>query len=120
MRDLRHSKKRDLILKVFETGDLLDANEVCKKLPQIDRATIYRNLNLFVEQGILREVHIKKGITHYEINKEGDHHQHFVCEDCQKVIPVEVNPNLIKSVIPAGAEMKDFELNLKGRCEECK
>ena len=120
MKDLRHSKKRDLVLKVFQNGDLLDANEVCAKVSQVDRATIYRNLTLFVEQGILREVNIKKGITHYELNNEGDHHQHFVCEDCDKVIPVDVDPNLIKSLVPEGVELKDFELNLKGKCEECK
>jgi len=119
MKGLRHSKKRDLVLKVFQNGDLLDANEVCQQVSQVDRATIYRNLALFVEQGILREVNIKKGITHYELNKEGDHHQHFVCDDCNKVIPVDVDPNLIKSVIPAGVEVNDFELNLKGKCEEC-
>ncbi|MFW5719440.1 MAG: Fur family transcriptional regulator [Candidatus Dojkabacteria bacterium] len=120
MKNLRHSKKRDLILEVFQNGDLLDANEVCAKVPQVDRATIYRNLTLFVEQGVLREVNIKKGITHYELNHEGDIHQHFVCDDCDKVIPVDVDPNLIKSLVPEGVELKDFELNLKGKCGECK
>lgn len=116
----KRSKKRDLILKVFENGDLLDANEVCKKLPNIDRATVYRNLTLFVEQKILREVNIKKGVAHYELNEEGDYHQHFICEGCDKVIPVDVDPELIKFFTPVGVEVKDFELNLKGKCEGCK
>lgn len=119
MKDTRHSKKRDLILKVFETGDLLDANSVCEKVPQVDRATIYRNLALFVNQGVLREVNIKKGITHYELNREDDHHQHFICDNCDKVIPVDVNPKMIKSIVPTGAEFSDFELSLRGKCDEC-
>lgn len=120
MKSSRHSKKRELILKAFENGDLLDANEVCNKVPQVDRATIYRNLAVFVEQKVLREVNIKKGVTHYELNKEDDHHQHFVCLDCDKVIAIDVDESLINSVIPKGVEIKDFELNLKGKCEECK
>jgi Fur family transcriptional regulator, ferric uptake regulator len=120
MKSLRNSKKRELILSVFTNGDLLDANEVCQKLPQVDRATIYRNLSLFVEQGTLREVNIKKGITHYELNREGDVHQHFVCDNCEKVILVDVDIEEIKKILPKDIEFKNFELNLKGQCENCK
>lgn len=116
----KNSKKRVLIKAIFRNGDLMDASEVCKKLPNIDRATVYRNLTLFVEQKILREVNIRKGTTHYELTKDGDYHQHFVCEDCQKVIPVDVDPILIQNLKPDGVELKDFELNLKGRCDECR
>ena len=119
MKDLRHSKKRDLILTVFENGDLLDVNEVWQKVPQVDRATIYRNLTLFLEQGVLRGVNIKKGITHYELNHEGDTHQHFVCTNCDKVVPIQISSDSIKTLVPIGSKLEDFELNLKGKCSEC-
>ena len=115
---MKNSKKRDQILKLFEKGELLTANEVCDKLNTIDRATIYRNINLFVELGILREVNVKKGISSYELNT--DHHQHFICTDCEKIIPVEVDDRVIKEFLPVGVEVSDFELNLKGKCTDCK
>lgn len=117
---MKHSEKREKILEIFRSGDLLTANEVCEKVPEVDRATIYRNLKLFVEQGILREVNINKGISSYEIKVQNDNHQHFICENCEKVIPIDIDPKVIEKVIPEGIEVEDFELNLKGRCGECK
>ena len=117
---MRNSKKRNQIINFFRSGDLLTASEVTKKLPDIDRATIYRNLALLTSEGVLREVNLKKGISSYELNHEGDYHQHFICENCEKVIPVDVDIREISKIVPAGVELENFELNLKGKCEECK
>ncbi|MEP7103135.1 MAG: transcriptional repressor [Candidatus Dojkabacteria bacterium] len=116
---MKNSKKRDRILKLFSNGFLLTASQVCGLIPDIDRATIYRNLSLFVEQGILREVNVKKGVMSYELSKIGDHHQHFICNNCEKVVHVEVDDKFLKQVIPNGASLENFELNLKGKCEDC-
>lgn len=116
--NMKNSKKRNQILELFNKGYLLTANEVVEKFPEIDRATIYRNLSRFVELGILREVNVRKGISSYEINT--DHHQHFICSNCEKIVPVEVDVSILKKIIPAGVKLEDFELNLKGKCEDCK
>lgn len=117
---MRNSKKRNKIISFFSKGDLLTAAEVSRRLKDVDRATVYRNLALLTSEGILREVNLKKGISSYEINKEGDHHQHFICDNCEKVIPVDVDINVISKIVPAGVELDDFELNLKGKCTDCK
>lgn len=119
-RIMKHSKKRQEIISIFEKGDLFTATEVCEKLPEIDRATIYRNLSMLSHKGILREVNVKKGISSFELNRLGDYHQHFICEDCEKITPVDVDIEKIKSILPKGIEFQDFELNLKGVCPECK
>lgn len=116
---MKKSHKRDQILSIFENGDLLTAHEITKKLPEIDRATIYRNIALFVKLGVLREVNVKKGVSSYEINKEHDHHQHFICGNCEKVIPIEINPDDIRKIIPMGLNVNNFELNLRGSCHDC-
>lgn len=116
---MKNSQKREKILEIFKNGDLLTANEVTQKLPDIDRATIYRNIALFVEQGILREVNVKKGVSSYEINLEHDYHQHFICQNCEKVIPVDIDAEQLKKLLPLNLDIKDFELNLKGKCGEC-
>lgn len=112
-----NSKKRNKILDLFSNGHLLTANEVEKFLPDIDRATVYRNLSKFVEEGVLREVNVKKGISSYELNT--DHHQHFICSNCDKIVPVEVDETLFKKILPEGVQLEDFELNLKGKCNDC-
>lgn len=116
---MRNSKKRDKIIEIFKSGALLTSTEVIEKLPEIDRATVYRNLALLTSEGILREVNVKKGISSYELNREGDFHQHFICENCEKILPIEINLKSIIKSIPAGLKLNNFELNLKGRCSEC-
>jgi len=117
---MHNSKKREKILKLFSNGHLLTANQVVEKINDVDRATIYRNLSMFVELGILREVNVKKGVSSYELNKQGDHHQHFICNNCEKIVPINVDESLFKNFIPKGVKLEDFELNLKGKCEDCK
>ena len=129
---MRKSQKREKILEIFKNGDLLTAHQVAERLPDIDRATIYRNIALYVEQGILREVNVQKNVSSYEINKEHDYHQHFICNNCNKIIPVDINPEFrmelnlfpenpedIKKIIPKFLIVKDFELNIKGLCKNC-
>ncbi len=117
---MHNSKKREKILNLFSKGHLLTANQVVGLLTDIDRATIYRNLSLFVEQGQLREVNVRKGIASYELNKIGDHHQHFICNNCEKVVPINIDESLFKNIVSAGIKVEDFELNLKGKCKDCK
>lgn len=117
---MKKSLKREQILNLFKSGNLFTANEICELLPEVDRATIYRNIHRFVESGVLREVNLKKGISSYELNIKGDYHQHFICTDCEKVIPVEIDNQIIEQIAPSGVKFEDFELNLKGKCTDCK
>ena len=116
---MKKTHKRDQILSILSNGDLLTAHEITKLLPEIDRATVYRNIALFVKQGILREVNVKKGVSSYEINNVLDNHQHFICGKCEKVIPIDINLEDIKKIFPQGFNIQNFELNLKGKCNEC-
>jgi len=116
---MKKSKKRDKIVNIFQDGSLLDANQVCEKLPSLDRATIYRNLNLLTEEGILRKVNLKEGISSYELAKEGDYHQHFICKNCEQIIPVSIDRKFIEDCMPAGIKLMEFEVNLKGECKDC-
>lgn len=115
-----HSKKREEIVNLFKDGSLLTAKGVCNLVPNIDRATVYRTIKSLVEQGILREVHLNKDYSHYELTHAGDNHQHFMCTNCEKIIPVEVDSKLIAKLLPKDIKTEEFELNIKGRCNDCK
>jgi len=116
---MKHSLKREKIITIFQDGSLLTANEVSSKVNDIDRATVYRNLNLLLEEGILRKVNLRVGIASYELANNGDNHQHFICNNCEKIIPIEIDIAIIEKLKPAGSELKAYELNLKGKCQEC-
>lgn len=115
-----HSKKREQIVELFKDGSLLTAKAICSQLPNIDRATIYRTLSTLVKLGTLREVHLYKEYSHYELMHEGDTHQHFICTQCDKILPIEVEKDLVTQLLPDNVEALEFELNVKGTCNDCK
>lgn len=117
---IRKSSKREQILGIFLTHELLTAHEVCERLPDVDRATIYRNIALFIEEGILRELKIKKGTSSYELARKNDFHQHFVCKICDNVAPVDIDVRKLEELLPKNMHVEDLELYVKGICTNCK
>jgi Fur family ferric uptake transcriptional regulator len=113
------SKKREKIMQLLQDGSLLTAKAICIRLPDIDRTTVYRALNALVEQGDLREIHLHKEYSQYELAHNGDTHQHFVCTNCEKILPINVDASVISKLLPKNFKAENFELNVKGTCNDC-
>src|SRR5258708_36946427 len=47
---------------------------VKKKVPAISLATVYKNIHLFVQSGVFREVSMRHGSLRGEMNDEAHHH----------------------------------------------
>lgn len=91
-RKLNHSQTRLNILSVLAgqsdhfTGPELVA-KIRKAHPEIGAATIYRNLPVLVEAGILREsLTDREGQAVYEVQHSAGHHDHVVCLDCRAIL----------------------------------
>ena len=116
---IRNTKQRQDILKIFQDGSLLTASEISTVLPTLNRATVYRTINRLVKDGVLREVSIHKGVMSYELRDAEDHHQHFICQDCHTVLPIEVDEDKLSRLLPKHIHFSEIELNLKGQCDDC-
>ena len=112
----RTSKKRE---KIFETlkrcHGALSAADLHKKMPEMDITTIYRNLELFVEDGLVKKLNLGGEEALYEYAEEA--HHHAVCVDCDKVIHFSASDEEIMKVLG----LKDFdvdsiEVTVKGTC----
>lgn len=96
-------------------------DQVRKKLPRISLGTVYRNLNLLVQQGEIREVFVTGGPSRYDsyLNK----HYHFRCERCNTLFDLnEPVCNLIEKRVAksTGFKVKDHNIELTGLCLQCK
>lgn len=59
--------------------------KVSSQHPSIGPATVYRNISLFLEAGLLRQtLTATSGETLYEMESE-EHHDHIVCLDCGEI-----------------------------------
>lgn len=59
-------------------------NTVQKKITTATIQSIYKNLNVLVQEGIVREIKPKGQVSLYE-TRIGDNHHHIVCKHCKKV-----------------------------------
>lgn len=94
--------------------------EVAVKLPNISRATVYRNLSDMAERGLLRRVPVPGGADHYDHTLAP--HYHVRCLQCGALADV-LNGYLAQLDRDAG-QTTDFtilkhELVFEGLCPNC-
>ena len=95
--------------------------QAVKKNKSISLATVYRNLKLFKDIGLIEERRFGKLYCYYEL-KQAHSHQHLVCKHCGNIIEFEapllkqiveeVESNYLFNVVKA-------EIYLEGYCKEC-
>ncbi|OGF99971.1 hypothetical protein A2Y99_01445 [Candidatus Gottesmanbacteria bacterium RBG_13_37_7] len=91
-KNIRYSRNRIEILKLLEKSkqplkitDII--RRIKKKNLSINRATVFRIVNLFKEKGILYRLDFGEGQFRYELSSL-PHHHHFVCKNCGKILGV--------------------------------
>lgn len=107
---LNSSASRNHILAIMaeQTGHFSPTQLIQKvgsQHPSIGPATVYRNLALFLEAGLLRQtLTATSGETLYEMESE-EHHDHIVCLDCGEIFEFH-DENIEKAQDSVAAEMK--------------
>ena len=119
----RNTHQRRAIRQALEQANRpLDAVEVLTAAQAdnstLGMATVYRTLNLGVEEGWLAPVDLPNAPTRYEMAGK-HHHHHFECRKCSRVFEVNGCPGDMTSLIPAGFTLEDHEVILYGLCDEC-
>ena len=96
---LRHSHQRDLIYnyllatKAHPSAEMI-YDDLRKVEPNLSLGTVYRNLKLLEEFGMVRKVTNVNNMERYDAFPAD--HIHFVCDKCQSVIDL---PDLKKDII---------------------
>ena len=91
------------------------ASELCGTL---SLATVYRVVGEGAESGELATVRLEDNITRYE-DIDRQHHHHFLCEDCEEVVDINLPCDSLTYRLPDGYAVTRHEITLYGRCAEC-
>jgi len=84
-------------------------------LSGIDLVTVYRNLDLFVKGGLIKQVYLGTDEAQYEYQAEP--HHHAVCVDCDKVIHFTAPAEKIKKLLCLkGFRINEIEVTVRGTC----
>ena len=89
--------------------------------PDISLATVYRNLALFKNQGIIQSLGTVNGIERFDANTAP--HVHFICTECSAVIdlPQIDVPQQLKGMVEqqCGGRVTECQLSFTGVCQNC-
>ena len=94
--------------------------KVRKKIPAISLATVYKNIHLFVENGVFREVSMHHGSVRVEMN--GEAHHHMVCSKCKVITDIgEEELGLVakRKKLPGGFLVERYAVDVIGVCAKC-
>jgi len=122
----RSTGQRQLILKIIQRSNkYLYADQIYEKarqeLPGISLSTVYRNLQLFRDWGIVAKHQFDGKRWSYESAAKSKH-QHMVCLGCGRVFPFQCP--LAESIqarigAEAGFKVTDANVHLTGYCPDC-
>ena len=91
-------------------------------IPDLAMGTVYRNLTLFKQQGLVSSVATVSGVERFDGNTAP--HVHFICTDCDAVIDLhQMNvPESLWATAEAccGVQVSGCQLSFTGVCRNCK
>jgi len=110
------TKKRLSILELLKcTHGALSAAEVHEHLPEIDLVTIYRNLDLFTKEKLIKKVNLGNEEAQYEYQSEP--HHHAVCDNCHKIVHFTLSDSQLKKLLKLkNFNVENIELTVRGTC----
>jgi Fur family ferric uptake transcriptional regulator len=125
---LRNTPEREeIIAEIFVTDDHFDVDELYLRLrsrgSRVSKASIYRNIPLIMECGLIKEVWHEDGHMHYEPILGHSHHCHLRCIKCGKVIEfVEEELQVIEKRLAQKHDflVVDHRLDVVGYCGKCR
>lgn len=123
---LRQSKHRDHILELLRSTDTHPTadwvyEQIKKDFPRLSLGTVYRNLTVLIDMGLVKKIHYGSTYDRFEANTEP--HYHLICESCGKIfdfdMPVTNDLNAQANQL-TGFTVRYHKLEFFGVCGNCK
>ncbi|MFT7005108.1 MAG: Fur family peroxide stress response transcriptional regulator [Sulfurimonas sp.] len=121
--NLKATPQRLAISEAFHTHGHICIDELysimLEKFNSISLATIYKNINLMLENSYILEVKIPQSKSVYELTK--NLHSHLVCTKCDSVQDVDLQMDTVVGEASSKSNFKVFktDLVLSGTCKNC-
>lgn len=113
--------RREVLHLLWGDGVALTQKEIEAGLSSsLDRVTLYRNLKLFTEKGLLHKIVINEATHKYKLagNFRRSDHAHFYCTRCQKLLCMP-GVDVDTGRLPSGFQVYSTRLVIEGVCDHC-
>lgn len=120
---LRITDQRKTLARLFaESEGYLSPKDVYeymgKSYSGLSFDTVYRNLRVMQELGVLEQVIFEDGVKFKASCSSGDHHHHLICLNCQKTLPIEFCPMKLTDT-PDQFQVVEHKFEVFGYCRDC-
>jgi Fur family transcriptional regulator, zinc uptake regulator len=120
----KYTGKRELMVhRIYDEKRYMSAKEVLEVMqndyPNLSFDTIYRNLSLFEELGILESTEFEGEKLYRFSCSDEHHHHHIICTKCRKTISFEDCPMNTIFNVPDGFEITGHKFEVYGYCKDC-
>ena len=122
----KHFRKRDAILACVRATDVHPSADwvhaqLRQEYPDISLGTVYRNLSLFKQQGLIASLGTVGGVERFDGNIQP--HVHFICDRCAGVLdlPEMTVPESLscQAADQTGGHVHACHLSFTGVCARC-
>jgi len=89
---------------------------------RLDITTIYRNLEMLTRGNSVSMTRFADGVARYELRQGSKHHHHAVCDDCGKIIDLELDEDVLMRQVfrQTNFHVERHMLEFFGKCSNCK
>lgn len=123
---LRMTNQREMILlELRKSKDHLTADQlyerVKKKMPRISLATVYRNLEILAEVGLIGKLEVSGRQKRFDWDVEV--HDHVYCVQCHRIdnlILDRESLGLMEPGMVGGYQITGYRVEFSGLCQECR
>ena len=110
IKDKGHRESEEIYLALKKSGQ------------HVSRATIYRTMDILVNNGFARKMNLGDGRARYESKVNSPHHDHLVCMDCGLIVEFmdqKIEDLQDKIAIQYNFQLKRHIHQLFGLCKKC-
>ncbi|HOP62766.1 MAG TPA: transcriptional repressor [Spirochaetota bacterium] len=121
---IKLTRQRQVVLDtIISSGRPFCAAELHEELNEkMDLATIYRNLDIFSSEGIIRQVMNENERQYYELAcRHNPEHPHFYCNRCGKIYCMKQGrPLRVKADLDEDFIVEQTVVQFRGICPDCR
>jgi len=127
---VRSTLSRRLVIRALADADgPMTAAELHHSLrPEVPLSSLYRNLAVLEQAGVLSREHDAAGVARYELAEWlTGHHHHLICAGCGEVRDVAIPPDTEQTItglvgrvaVRAGYRVSGHRIDIEGTCPAC-
>ncbi|MFN8015765.1 MAG: Fur family transcriptional regulator [Acidimicrobiia bacterium] len=125
----RLTSAREKLLIIFESNNMpLTVIDIEQKSPSIAKSSLYRNLGVLEDAGLITKIVNENDYAYYELTENViGHHHHLRCSNCNEVIDIEISNRLEKELekltesisAKKNYSKSNHHLEFVGTCSKC-